>query len=157
VTIRGLTLHRPWPWAMTSGSKRIENRCEKTARLLRGWRGKYIALHAGKTWDDEGAEFIRRFHPEMPWSSDAHPIGIVAVVQVGETSSMPLGPAHQHRWFFGPFGTLFEDVILIEPVACRGAQGLWPLPPGALATVRERWKARIDLLDFLARDASGDY
>jgi hypothetical protein len=140
--IRGLTLHRPWAWAMTRGSKRIENRVWAPPPAI---VGGYVALHAGKTWDYEGAEYIRRLHPEMPGSASEHPLGIVGVARVVDVileerdngfDEDPL-PEDQDRWFFGPFGWLLADVVAIPPVPCRGMQGLWPLPADVLARVRE--------------------
>jgi hypothetical protein len=55
-SILGLTLHRPWPWAMLHAWKRVENR---------GWMpprdfiGGYIAIHAGQKWDAEGATWLQ--------------------------------------------------------------------------------------------------
>jgi hypothetical protein len=35
-------------------------------------------------------------------------------------------PYDQERWFFGPYGWFFSEVIrLSEPIHCRGYQGLW--------------------------------
>ncbi len=35
----------------------------------------------------------------------------------------------QQEWFFGPVGWVLDEVkLVIPPVYCRGAQGLWELP-----------------------------
>ncbi len=128
-----LTLWRPWPWSILYGPKRVENRPWKPpARIV----GKYLALHAGKTWDDEGLGFIKDLVPDVPRSSDAHPLGIVGVVRVtGFRATTDLDP---DEWAFGPYAwTLDEIVALPEPVPCKGAQGLWPVPLDVLARVRE--------------------
>ena len=56
---------------------------------------------------------------------DAGASAIVAVATFGGTvRSSP------SRWFVGPFGWLLADVrALAAPVPCRGAQGLWAIPP----------------------------
>lgn len=41
-------------------------------------------------------------------------------------------------WWTGPVGWLFEDVVEIEPVPCRGAQRLWTVPPEVEHVVRLR-------------------
>lgn len=138
-TIRGLTLWRPWPWSIVHGSKRIENR----PWWSDGLEGNWIALHAGKRWDDDGAAKIRAVHAEMSGSSDDHPLGIAGVARVvgvihrGNDSLMR---ADQIRWYFGPYGWVLEEVTPINPVPCRGAQGLWSLPDNVLETVRERFR-----------------
>lgn len=39
------------------------------------------------------------------------------------------GKGHWWRWFFGPVGYLFTDIIALpEPVACKGALGFWRVP-----------------------------
>jgi hypothetical protein len=50
-------------------------------------------------------------------------------------------PAEQHAWWAGPVGWVLRDVVAIEPVPCKGAQGLWGLPENVLALVRERYGA----------------
>ncbi len=50
-----LTLHRPWPWAIIHGSKRVENRSWAPPAWLIGQR---LAIHAGKRWDADGADYV---------------------------------------------------------------------------------------------------
>ncbi len=127
--IRGLTLHRPWPWAFTHGGKRVENRTWKPPPTI---VGGYIALHAGKRFDPIAAERIYYgdfgVHPHLSRSPDAHPHSVIVAVAklVGfreHHSSDPEG------WAFGPYVWKLPDVTLLsEPVPCKGAQGLWKLP-----------------------------
>lgn len=132
-----LTLWRPWSDAIVSGPKRVENRpwWRKTAL------GQTIAFHAGKVYDTEGADYCAAsgFVCPPPARSPqgivgtARVVGCVQLVRGGlvlEAESRPLdfdawfGP--QRAWLFGPYGWLFEDVrALPEPIACKGAQGLW--------------------------------
>jgi hypothetical protein len=120
-----LTLWRPWAWAIalpaSLGGKRIENRTwHPPARVL----GQRIAIHAGKTWDAEGAEWIaHRFGLRVP-AAPQHPVGIIAtarVVRAVERSDDP--------WFIGPVGWVLDDVRpLARVVSCTGHQGLWRVP-----------------------------
>lgn len=42
-------------------------------------------------------------------------------------------------WFIGPYGWVLTDVVtLAEPVPCKGAQGLWTVPPEVLARLTPR-------------------
>jgi hypothetical protein len=97
----------------------------------------------GKPSPRELCEQGRVHDPEMPDSSDDHPLGIVGVVRVvgvvndDDDTCMPPG---QSRWYFGPFGWVLDNVTSIDPVPCKGMQGLWELPPEVLSTVRERYR-----------------
>ena len=57
--IRGLSLTRPWPFAFVNGpeplQKRVENRSWKPPQFI---IGNYLALHAAKSWAEDGREFI---------------------------------------------------------------------------------------------------
>ena len=142
--MRALTLWRPWTWAVCHAGKRIEN------RPWRPWlsvMGQEIALHAGKTYDRAGRAFIvgRGYNPP---ASLGCPEGIVAVARVravfdrtddaGTLARRGL-PDAQHQWFFGPFGWLLDDVrVLARPIQCRGAQGLWTMPPDVEAEINRQ-------------------
>lgn len=114
-SLKAIILHRPWPYAIAHLGKDIENRT---------WRcplepGTLIAIHAGKQWDESGAEFIRRFYPELPPEPD-HPTGIVAIARFIQNVS-----TSKSSWFSGPWGWVLEDVKALSPIPYRGQQGLW--------------------------------
>lgn len=50
---RALTVHQPWATLIALGIKPIENRRRPPPRAL---LGEWVAIHASKTWDDDGAE-----------------------------------------------------------------------------------------------------
>lgn len=148
--IRGLTLWRPWSWAVACAGKRVENRGWPPPRWL---LGQYLAIHGGKKYDREAAEDIadifRLVVPEDSWCDQ----GIVAVARVvgyyadelhEDRPGQLLGdlPKDQHHWYCGPFAWALDNVCPIMPaIPCRGAQGLWEVPPDVLAVLRERWRA----------------
>lgn len=122
--MKAFTLWRPWPWAFIYAGKRLENR---TWHLPRSLLGQRVALHAGKTFSADDAAWIEdTFGLSVPPQSD-HPTGIVA-------TAVYRGTAAEHGleedpWYFGPVGWVFDGIRgLPEPVACRGAQGLWTVP-----------------------------
>jgi len=132
-----LTLWRPWPWSILYGSKRIENRPWFRTSLV----DKRIALHAGLKYDYDGAVAIRSIHPEMPGSSDDHPLGIVGVarvVGVVDRIDHPNLPFGQSDWYSGPFAWVLSDIVALpRAIPCKGMQGLWALPPDVEAHVQD--------------------
>lgn len=133
--ILGLTLQQPWAWAICEAGKRIENRRWKP------WcpKGTYLAIHAGKGWDKQGAAWLISQMAgalDVPTQAEAAQ-GIVAVARLGEVVQ-----DSQDEWFMGPFGWRLHDVeVLPQPVPCRGAQGLWKLPEDVRLAVRDGVRA----------------
>lgn len=143
MTLRALTLHRPWAWLIAHDTKRVENRDWEPPEWM---IGQYLAIHAGKTWDQDGADFARMISTTMPRSSADHPIGIVAVCKVVGVIHPDAEPPSalieglDMRWYMGSFGWVLSDVVAIDTVPCRGAQGLWFVPSDELAKVRAGWR-----------------
>lgn len=145
--IRGLTLWRPWAAAIVHGPKRVENRPWFPPLSLLDC-GLWIAVHAGKRWDPGGARFIAETWQECPaaldhddeetgWPPAFVAQGIVGVARVagvegaGGRYGQPTDP-----WAVGPWCWHLADVrVLPTPIPCRGAQGLWTLPPDVLAVI----------------------
>jgi hypothetical protein len=115
---RALTVHEPWASAIASGAKLIENRSWPCPLKLGDW----IAIHAGKTLDKDGAEWIAENIP----SYQAVPVkqGIIAIARFDRNIKQSDSP-----WFVGPIGWEFSEVIALpKPIECRGQQGLWTIP-----------------------------
>ena len=139
--IRGLTFHGPWVHAIIDAGKDVENRNWKCPLRV----GDYIALHAGNTYDWQGAIEIglitrRLGKPYTPPVERDYKAGFIyGVAQFGgnvEDSDSP--------WFFGKYGWCLTNVIAIEPVVCRGAPKLFALPIPVLKAVRAAYKAAIN-------------
>lgn len=139
--MKAITLWRPWPYAIfhlpPAIAKRVENRSWKPPRDIVGQR---IAIHAGKTWDEDGKDFIGRHLAELGLLADlkAQPghdarvkdegiIGtafLAGFLDIGDYRQPPFRP-----WFQGPFGWLLDDArALPEPIPCKGQRGLWDVP-----------------------------
>lgn len=149
------TILQPWAWYISHGPKRIENRTWAPPASI---RGQYLAIHAGKRMDDltimEAQQFVRRIPTERlggkigagyrenaegkVTARDLSYGAIVAVARVVAHVTVSESP-----WFVGPIGWVLDEVTAIEPVPCRGAQGVWTVPDAELALVRARWKAAI--------------
>lgn len=137
--LRALSLSQPWAWCMTMplppDRKDVENRtwpCPPTMI------GKRFAIHAAKSWDDNGAGHIHdaglRFPPQATIARGA----IVALATIDrQVRDASMLPAAQRRWFFGPYG--FRDLaVLAKPVPCRGMQGFWAVPDEVTGDVFEQ-------------------
>ena len=148
MSLRALTILQPWAWYISHGPKRIENRTWAPPASL---RGQYLAIHAGKRLDRECAAGALEFVRDLPASERAkigadcpHPVSVRtmpygAIVGVARVTGWVR--ESESPWFVGPVGWVLDDVVAIDPVPCRGAQGLWTVPDDVLAIVRERWKA----------------
>lgn len=125
--LKALTLWQPWAHAIAHLGKWIENRTwAPPASAI----GEPLAIHAGKKLDREVAE-------DFGLRPDEIPIGCVVAVARLERVICSKGdvPADQRLWWNGPIGWLLADVQAIEPIPCRGAQGLWELPAEVEAAV----------------------
>lgn len=158
--LRALTIIQPWAHLIVHGRKRVENRTwEPAARGLRV--GDYLAIHAGMAvdlshWDRAyevvpeeeplalrelvaGGVFIMPERARRDFIRGRVPLG--AVVGVARLADVEDEEPDDDPYWCGPWGWRLDEVVAIEPVLCKGAQGLWTLPPEVLATVRARWSA----------------
>ena len=125
--MKALTVKQPWAWAIIFGGKDVENRT-----TLRRYRGE-LAIHAGARMHDF-REMPRGVHaPEEAELVLSAIIGIVELIDCVESS--------RSKWFEGPFGlVLAKPRALKTPVPCKGALGLWNVPPEVESLVRRRMR-----------------
>ncbi|MBX3131355.1 MAG: ASCH domain-containing protein [Polyangiaceae bacterium] len=141
-SMRALTIMQPWAWAICHANKRVENRTWQPPRELLGRR---IAIHAGKRDDAAAVQWMRdeldidppAALPRGAIVATATLSGVVAVKRHVVTYVGDVDPAMvDSPWFSGPFGWVLDDVrVLADPVSCRGAQGLWTMPPNMARAV----------------------
>lgn len=152
--MRALTLTRPWPYVVLHLGKRIENRSRRDGRdpkALTRYRGR-LYLHAAKSFDPAVGDSLRDQGliraPTEYWLRDerVHPpqaiVGSCDVV--GRIAPSPDGPrlyeaeGFDLRWWMGDHGLLLDNVRpLLQPVPCRGHQGIWTVPPSVQERVRQ--------------------
>lgn len=159
--MRALTVYRPVDEPMALGIKPIENRPKPPPRSL---LGEYIAIHAGKIWDEDMASFctkagyVNQLDLRESHARRMHVVGVARVVGWQDQRIRHVGGAmelggrctafqgwhfhveqiHNSPWWLGPVGILLTDAFPIDPVPCRGMQGYWPLPPDVETMVRKR-------------------
>lgn len=151
MTIRGLSLTRPWPYAFLLPPsprgvppKRAENRSWPPPRWL---VGQHLALHAAQSWSEEDREWIAETTGLYVPSKSESPHGqIFAVCRlaccVESADDARLLARDQRAWFFGPYGWLVDEFVKLKtPVECKGGQRLWKLDgkPGAWKQLRESY------------------
>lgn len=143
--MKALSLWQPWAWSMTvpppPKRKGVENRTWPCPRQM---IGKRFAVHASKTWDMKGVAFIRSNGLLVP-QAGVDPVAFGAVIATAVISRVVRThaelPEDQRKWFFGPYGFVFEDVDLLDaPVPCRGFQMFFELPT-AVEDAVERQRA----------------
>lgn len=127
--MRALSLSQPWLHAVLHFGKHVENRkWRPAARML----GERIALHAAKSWDKDGAPFLESLGftvPPRPMLATSAIVGVATIDRVVDAESAEKLPPDQRRWFFGPFGWILRNVIVLnDPIVnIGGALGLWRL------------------------------
>ena len=130
--LMAVTLHRPWAYAVAHLGKPVENRT--WACPLKP--GSLIAIHAGKKYDRQAADWIRQsLGLDLPIDGPEHPTGIVAIARF--TGNVT---ASESPWFVGPIGWQLADVAAILPVPCKGQQGIWKVPENCLPSVRDAYR-----------------
>lgn len=143
-SIYGLTLWQPIATIMALGYKRIENRTWKPPQRLTERSAAtgqpLLALHAGNRFCADYAQMARdRGVPESVLDVARHTSGvIVALCEVPRFVTESSDP-----WFLGTIGWIIENVRAIEPVSCRGMQGVWALPPAVECVVRANYLAAL--------------
>ncbi len=140
--MKALSLTQPWAELVVLGEKQWETRSWRTSH-----RGR-IAIHAAKkfpAWAIDLAQGNRYFvdaiknYPviKMPLGMI---VGTVEVVAMQSTDAMldvlghkeiAFGDYDSERWAW----QLAEPDMLAEPIPCRGALGLWEVPPDVLGQI----------------------
>lgn len=162
-TLHALTLIQPWAWAIAHAGKDVENRTWAPPEHL---IGSDLAIHAGAKPCDEDALYglyevggvlddPEMLDPEqvaeMREAGDTHRLvampdaatmarsAVVCVARLTRIERRGSGRMRFSPWYCGPVGWCFDNVrALAAPVPCKGAQGLWTLPPDVEARVREQ-------------------
>lgn len=125
---------QPFAWAITAGLKLVENRTWKPWGKD-GQPGDVIAIHAAvRQADWEDVAFVRELAVqrgrglEVP-QTFVHGCLVALATVDGFAGGPEELPREQRPWWVGPVGWVLRDVRpLPRPLACRGQQGLWPVP-----------------------------
>lgn len=131
--MHALTLWQPWAHLIVRGQKRIENRTWAPPPSL---HEMFFAIHAGKQWDGVAAKSVSDAGLHAPFALRREQVTFGAIVGVARLVGVVKKSASP--WFIGPLGWVLDDVQAIDPVQCKGAQGLWQLTEEQTQTVLAR-------------------
>ena len=117
-----LSIRQPWAHLIVTGQKDVENRTWSTK-----FRGPF-AIHASKTFDREGYDWVRYNFPEieMPLVGGYRTGGVVGVATI--TKCVDEWDEVASPWFFGPMGFVLADAREIDFIQCPGKLGFFTLP-----------------------------
>lgn len=111
-----LSIRQPWAWLIAYGYKPIENRDWLTT--FRGW----FLIHAAKTFDTAGYEWVRLHFPDIPLPLPAlfEKGGIVGLAQLVDCVE-----EHDSPWFFGEYGFLLANAQPLPYLGYKGQLGFF--------------------------------
>ena len=166
-SILALTLHPEWAWAITHLGKDAENRSERFCRQIDRRVGDgWLAIHAGVKRPADFAAVAAMYDGQVdafPGDADdpsADPgwlfggrSGVFitdadlprgAIVALAKISDV-LEPGAGAPWKVLDSAALALSpvVVLPEPIACKGKQGLWTPPPDVQARLRATLKSEL--------------
>ena len=129
--MKALSIKQPWVHAILREGKDLENRCWR--RSFRGW----LALHASAQ-PRRGDVFPSGHHVPDLHSLDYSAIcGVARVVDIVTKS--------RSKWFWRPedgsvnYGWVLADVTALKaPIPCKGALGLWDVPPKVFREIQRQ-------------------
>jgi len=114
--MKTLSVRQPWAWLIAHNLKPVENRNWNTK--VRG----LILIHASKSFDKQGFEWVRENFPEidLPLPHEFERGGIVGVANLYAVATASSSP-----WFFGPFGFCLRDARPLPFVPMLGRLGFF--------------------------------
>ena len=129
--MKALTIKQPWVHAILRDGKNIENRSWQ--RGFRGW----LAIHASAQ-PRRDADFPRgHCIPDLDTLDYSAICGVARVVDIVTKS--------RSKWFWRPddssvnYGWVLEEVEALKtPIPCKGALGLWDIPPNVMRALRRQ-------------------
>ena len=121
--MKAISIKQPWAWLIVNGAKDVENR---------NWHSKYrgpLLIHASRTWDRNGYDFICDKMDEYLPSKDRLAFGaIIGRVEMIDCIDGP-DTLEDPKWFFGEYGFLFEKAEAFpDSIPYKGRLGLFDVP-----------------------------
>lgn len=141
-SIPTLSIRGPWWWWILYGGKDIENR---------GWSRSYrgpVYIHASKWFDpeemkDDWDDAMTMYRMQGGNSASLPPVTLQELRSrgghiVGRAEIVDCVNQSASAWFVGPNGFVLKNAIAFaEPVPCRGARQLFPVPADAAMRIAQ--------------------
>jgi hypothetical protein len=108
-----ISIQQPWAWLIINEYKSIENR--EWNMLHRG----PLWIHASKTFDLDGWQWVKATFPEIPLPS---PWTFAQGGLVGQVKALDCVTQSSSPWFFGPYGLVMAEAIPVDFLPLRGQQ-----------------------------------
>ena len=129
--MKALSIKQPWVHAILHEGKDIENRSWQ--RSFRGW----LAIHASAQPERDAA------YPRGHRVPDLGTLDYSAICGVARVVDMV--PKSRSKWFYRPadgsmnYGWVLAELkVLKTPIPCKGALGLWDMPPKVLRELQRQ-------------------
>lgn len=132
--MKAITICNPYPEMILNLEKPIENRSRHWSH-----RGQ-LFIHAGKSKAWMGDDDRKRF-PNLSWGAIVGVMNVVACLELDSPKQWPSEYAYlrDHKHASGPWCLILTDVKRFEfPIECRGALGIWTVPPVLETLIREQ-------------------
>lgn len=140
--MKAVTVWQPWATCIRERWKPCENRTWLPWKQL---IGHYIAVHAGATVDQE-AIIELEYAGLVPSGLIYQRSAIICVARycgpMPKNIPSPWKADGQKHWWL-------KDVIKLEPIPCKGAQGLWEVPTNIVYAIHEQLRAQDKLVQVL--------
>lgn len=113
--MKAISIRQPFALFVVKGLKPVENR---------NWESSYrgpLLIHAAKTFDDDGLQWVREHFPEIKL-----PNVFVLGCILGQVDMVDCVESYQSPWFTGRYGHVYEHPIeFLDPIPYRGMSGLF--------------------------------
>jgi hypothetical protein len=129
--LKALSIQPPWPWCIVAweigGVHQPRNRFPRKDVENRTWKTNHrglLLIHAGRTFDYAGHDFIRRrFNVHAPLSSwpSGGVVGVALLSGITNHDETPL----ESPWAFGPYCWHLSAPRQVPFSPLRGQQGLF--------------------------------
>lgn len=131
-TMKAITVHAPYGWAIARADKRLENRdWEPSALELRP--GDLLAIHQGKKFDWDARDALWAWGINCPGAGEMEEAGTLGAFvalatftgRIYRDRDEVFPDVEQLLWWIGPLAWELENVRPVKPLPARGYQRLW--------------------------------
>jgi hypothetical protein len=118
-SIKALSVRQPWAWLIVQGYKDIENRTWSTPYR------DHCLIHAGKRFDRQGYEWVRRNFRRipMPAPGEFERGGIVGWAEITDCVTRS-----RSKWFSGPYGFVIGEAGELPFLPMQGRLKFFEIP-----------------------------